>query len=151
MTKYLEVEEGQKILEVGSGSGWQAAILAELVGPNGAVFTVERVPELIEMVTLTLSTFKYKNITLSPGDGTLGREDKAPFDRIMVTAAAPYVPKPLVDQLGEGGRMIIPVGPMFGQMLTLVTRNKEVEYEDLMPPVMFVPLIGKYGYKEGQV
>ena len=147
MTKMLDVKEGMKILEVGSGSGWQCAILAEIVGKEGKIFTVERISELVKEAKDKVEKIGYKNVEFVYGDGTLGHKKNAPYDRIIVTAAAPEIPPPLIEQLKSGGKLIIPVGPLFWQDLILVEKNKEIKKKSLMP-VMFVPLIGKYGHKE---
>jgi protein-L-isoaspartate(D-aspartate) O-methyltransferase len=147
MSKSLDVRKGMKILEVGSGSGYQAAILAELVGANGKIYTVERIIELVMLARSNTSKLGYKNIEFIHGDGTKGYEEKAPFDRIIVTAAAPSIPPPLLDQLIDGGKLIIPVGNKFWQDLQLVEKyGKETRITNIMP-VVFVPLLGEFGYK----
>lgn len=146
MTRMLHAEPGMKVLEIGAGSGYQAAILAELVGPKGMVYTVERVPEMVELARDNIAKTKYDNVKLIYGDGTLGYPDAAPYDRIIVTCGAPQVPQPLIDQLKEGGRMLIPVGAMFWQDLMLVEKIEGKIMQQAILPVMFVPLIGKYGY-----
>lgn len=149
MTRMLRAEPGMKILEIGAGSGYQAAILAELVGPKGAVYTIERIPEVMELARTNVAKLKYDNIKLIYGDGTLGYPDAAPYDRIIVTCGAPQIPQPLLEQLKEGGRMLIPVGAMFWQDLMLVEKDeKGTVRQQAILPVMFVPLIGEYGYKE---
>jgi len=152
MTKELKVDKGMQILEIGSGSGYQAAILAEIVGEKGHIYTVERVPELIDLAKKNIEKLGYKNIEFIYGDGTKGHPDKTPYDRIIVTAGAPSVPKSLIEQLKNGGRMIIPVGPMFYQNLILIEKNEKGNVKETnLLSVMFVPLIGEYGYKEGQI
>jgi protein-L-isoaspartate(D-aspartate) O-methyltransferase len=148
MTRMLHVERGMKILEIGAGSGYQAAILAELVGEGGYIYTIERIPEIIEIAKTNLSKLKYRNISVIYGDGTLGHIDAAPYDRIIVTCGAPQIPQPLLDQLKDGGRMLIPVGAMFWQDLMLIEKIDGKIRQQPILPVMFVPLIGKYGYKE---
>ena len=149
MTKMLDVQPGMKILEIGAGCGYQSSILAELVGPKGVVYSVERVPEMVELARMNIAKLEYNNITVIYGDGTLGYPDAAPYDRIIVTCGAPQVPQPLIDQLKEGGKMLIPVGQMFWQDLIRVERGKgkEIKQNSILP-VTFVPLIGKYGHKE---
>lgn len=145
MTEKLGLKGGEKVLEIGAGSGYQAAILAEIAGK---VFTMEMVPELAEKAKLKLENMGYKNIKVIVGDGTLGLPDEAPFDGIIVTAGAPFVPQPLVDQLAEGGKLVIPVGERFLQTLQIVTKKgKKLVTEDSIGCI-FVPLVGKYGWNE---
>lgn len=151
MTTKLEVKPGMKILEVGAGSGYQAAILCELVGESGKVYTIERVPELIEQARMNISKIGYKNIEIIYGDGTLGYKEASPYDRIIVTAGAPRVPPPLIEQLKMGGKMIIPVGALYWQDLVLLEKSESGIEEKNLLPVMFVPLIGEYGYKSEQM
>lgn len=149
MTEVLDPKEGDKVLEVGTGSGYQAAILAEIVGDSGHVYTIEIVKELVEFARENLRRAGYLNrVTVIHGDGTLGYEAEAPYDRIIVTAAAPEIPKPLIDQLKPGGRLVIPVGDLYIQYLTIVTKdlNNNIKVERGTPCV-FVPLIGKYGWR----
>lgn len=148
MTKHLDVKPGMKILEIGAGSGYQAAILAELVGPKGMIYTVERIPEVIETARSNLAKLKHKNIRIIYGDGTHGYPDAAPYDRILVACGAPKIPQPLLDQLKESGRMLIPIGQMFWQDLVFVQKiGGEIKQQAILP-VMFVPLIGEFGFKE---
>jgi protein-L-isoaspartate(D-aspartate) O-methyltransferase len=147
MSKSLDVKEGMKILEVGSGSGYQAAILAELVGGSGVVYTVERIPQLIEFAKKNTEKLGYTNIRFIEGDGTRGHPPEAPYDRIIVTAASPSIPQPLIEQLKEEGKMVIPVGSRMFQDLELVVKiGKEIQVSNLLP-VVFVPLVGEFGYK----
>lgn len=153
MTEKLDVKIGQKILEIGAGSGYQAAILSELVGKKGFVYTVERIKEVAEISRRNLKN--YKNVKVIVGDGTLGYEKEAPFDRIIVTAAAPQVPQPLIEQLKINGILAIPVGNfLYGQDFVLVKKKKvngkEKIEEEFVCGCVFVPLIGKYGVKEGR-
>lgn len=145
MTEKLNVQEGQKVLEIGAGSGYQAAILAELVGGKGFVYTIERLDSVAAFGRKNLSS--YKNVEVIVGDGTLGHKEKAPYDRIIVTAATPQVPPPLVEQLKKGGILAIPVGDTFMQEFTLVKKNEKVEQE-VVCGCVFVPLVGEYGWKE---
>jgi len=146
MTEALKPQRGMKILEIGAGSGYQAAILAEVVGSKGMVYTVERIAYLYEMAKKNLK--RYRNAKVILGDGSLGSPDYAPFDRVMVTACAPGIPNPLVEQLKIGGMMVLPVGRnMLWQKLLLVKKVKNgIETEDL-GPFVFVPLIGEFGFE----
>lgn len=145
MTEALEVNETHRVLEIGTGSGYQAAILAEIARE---VYTIERFEELAERAERLLKeVLGYENVHVRVGDGTLGWPEHAPYDRIMVTAAAPEPPPPLLDQLQSPGIMVIPLGDLMGQMLTRVIKDREgeVRQEELFP-CAFVPLVGKYGF-----
>lgn len=146
MCDLLDLREGMKVLEVGGGCGYHAAVMAELVGPSGHVYSVERIPELVEMARRNLERARYRNVSMILGDGTLGYSEQAPYDRISVAASAPDIPEPLKEQLRPGGRMVIPVGS-YSQDLLIVTKNHEIRVERAMG-VIFVPLIGKYGFKD---
>jgi protein-L-isoaspartate(D-aspartate) O-methyltransferase len=145
MTEILEPRETDRVLEIGAGSGYQAAILAELVAQ---VFTMDRVGPLANRARETLAAMGYQNIQTRWGDGTLGWPEEAPFDGIMVTAAAPQVPRPLTEQLAPGGRLVIPVGDRYSQTLTLVRQTKEGLKFEYHGGCRFVPLIGQYGWPE---
>lgn len=143
MTQCLDLDGDEKVMEIGTGSGYQAAILGKLAAE---VHTIERHKSLADGASILLEKLGFENITIHVGDGTIGLKEFAPYDAIMVTAAAPDVPLPLLDQLNEGGRLIMPVGGRFGQILHLYTKRKnEIQREDLAP-VAFVPLIGDHGW-----
>ena len=137
MSETLQVTKSSKVLEIGTGSGYQAAILGELAGE---VYSIEIVPELADRARQTLDALGYKNIHLRTGDGYRGWPEQAPFDRIMVTAAPDHVPQPLVDQLATGGRLVIPVGRT-EQDLLLITRTPTGVVQQRTIPVRFVPLV----------
>jgi protein-L-isoaspartate(D-aspartate) O-methyltransferase len=122
MTEALELTGKEKVLEIGTGSGYQTAILAEL---SDMVYTIERIEPLLEKSKTLLKSLGYTNVYFKAYDGTLGWEDFAPYDAIMVTAGAPKVPEPLLKQLADGGRMIIPIGNKYSQDLIKVTRVKD--------------------------
>src|SRR4030042_95829 len=122
MTEILEPREADKVLEIGMGSGYQAAILAELVAQ---VFTIDRMAPLIASARQVLESLGYRNLKTRMGDGTEGWPEEGPFDGIMVTAAAPQVPRPLTEQLALGGRLVIPVGDRYSQTLPLVRQTNE--------------------------
>ena len=148
MTKSLGVREGARVLEIGSGSGWQACILAELAGEKGEIISVERVPELVKLARENAERAGYRKINFIYGDGSKGYPERAPYDRIMVTAAAPAVPKPLIEQLKNGGKLLVPVGGSYWQELTLVEKdqNGKIAAREIMS-VVFVPLIGEHGHR----
>jgi len=143
MTELLKVEKNSKTLEIGTGSGYQAAVLAEIVKD---VYTIEIFEELGEKVQKRFRRLQYENITAKVGDGYYGWEKFAPFDGIIVTCAADHIPPPLIQQLKPGGRMVIPVGGVFQvQMLMLVMKDEEgkVTVKNMLP-VRFVPLLGEH-------
>ncbi|MFW6147631.1 MAG: protein-L-isoaspartate(D-aspartate) O-methyltransferase [Thermodesulfobacteriota bacterium] len=145
MTQSLELAGDDKVLEIGTGSGYQAAILAEL---SKHVYTIERVQELLERAEKVLKELGYANITLKAFNGTTGWEEQAPFDAIIVTAGAPEIPQPLLDQLAEGGRLVIPVGDRLTQALLKLVRTKKGFFKEDLGPVRFVSLKGVYGWDE---
>jgi protein-L-isoaspartate(D-aspartate) O-methyltransferase len=146
MTEILELKDTDKVLEVGAGSGYQAAILAELAN---RVFTIDRVASLLAQAEKTLHSLGYTNIKTRVGDGTLGWPEEMPFDAIIVTAGAPQVPRPLTEQLSLGGRLVIPVGDRWSQTLTCVRKTKEGLKFEYHGGCRFVRLIGEYGWEEG--
>lgn len=145
MTQELGLEGAERVLEVGTGSGYQAAILAELAG---TVVSVERVPDLLESAGRVLSALGYVNVELHQANGTLGWPPGAPYDRIIVTAAGPEVPDILMAQLAPGGRLVMPVGTLEAQQLILVRRTDEGFDETTLGGVRFVPLVGESGWPE---
>jgi len=139
MTAVLEPEKKDKVLEVGTGSGYQAAVLSEIVDN---VYTIEIVDELAKSVDKKLKELGYRNINVKTGDGYFGWKEHAPFDKIIVTAAADKIPLPLIDQLNEGGKMIIPVGHEYGiQYLILVEKKGGQIIKHNKLPVRFVPFV----------
>ena len=137
MTEIIKPKPGQKVLEIGTGSGYQAAVLAEIVGK---VYTIEIVEELGKQATTRLKNLNYKNIDVKTADGYYGWKEHAPFDAIVVTAAAEYIPTPLKEQLKDGGRMIIPVGsPYMTQQLMLIEKTGDKFRTSSKMPVRFVP------------
>ncbi len=139
MTDALRLDPGDRVLEIGTGSGYQAAVLAELAAK---VYSIEIVPALAERARDTLTALGYANVDVRLGDGYAGWPDEAPFDAIIVTAAPDHVPQPLIEQLAPGGRMIIPVG-QDRQSLTLITRTAEGVTQERMLRVLFVPMTGE--------
>lgn len=148
MLHALDVNAGHNIFEVGSGVGYQAALLAHLVGTNGHVTTTEVIPELVGLARKNLKEVGLNNVLVLEADGSEGYPAKAPYDRIILTAAAPAIPPPLVDQLKEGGIVIAPVGDLQSQtLLKGIKRHGKLEL-DFMGSFTFVPMRGKYGFKE---
>ena len=145
MTQALDLKGKERSLEIGTGSGYQAAILAEL---SEKVYTVERIRPLMEKARALLYELGYTNILFKSYDGTLGWEEFAPFDAIMITAGAPDIPEPLLEQLKEGGRMVIPIGDRFSQELVKVTKKKDHCKRENLGGCRFVDLIGVYGWDE---
>jgi len=139
MTEALGLRGGETVLEVGTGSGYQAAVLAEIAA---RVYTIEIVAPLAEEARERLKRLGYRNVEVRAGDGYAGWPEKAPFDAVMVTAAAPRVPEPLKQQLKDGGRLVIPVGDE-SQELVVLTRTGTAYVEDRVLPVRFVPMTGK--------
>ena len=145
MTECLALKGDEKVLEIGTGSGYQAAILAELAKE---VFTIERVEKLASKAEKILQELGYQNVKVKVGDGTIGWKEFAPYDGIIVTAGAPSVPEPLFQQLKENGRLVIPIGDTLMQTLTIVRKVKGKCEERRLFSCMFVPLVGKYGWQQ---
>ncbi|MBF0452585.1 MAG: protein-L-isoaspartate(D-aspartate) O-methyltransferase [Candidatus Magnetomorum sp.] len=144
MTNTLKIKKTDRVLEIGTGSGYQAAILSQLAAE---VYTVERIKPLLEKAQRVFKTCGYTNIHTLHSDGTLGWSDYSPFDAIMVTAAAPKLPQTLVDQLAVGGRMVIPVGDRSVQSLVEIYKDQQGVHVKDYSLVRFVPLIGQHGWK----
>ena len=145
--RYLELLKltgREKVLEVGTGSGYQTVLLAHLAAQ---VFSIERIAPLLQTAREAIARTGVNNVSLLLGDGTLGWREYSPYDAILVSAAAPSVPQPLIDQLAEGGRLLIPLGGQDIQTLAMLTRrNGEMIREDILP-VRFVPLLGTHGWQ----
>jgi protein-L-isoaspartate(D-aspartate) O-methyltransferase len=145
MTELLQLGEDDCVLEIGTGSGYQAAILSQLARQ---VYSVERVPELAERARAVFAELGIENVRVLTGDGSEGLERYKPYNGIIVTAAAPEVPKPLEGQLAPDGRLVLPVGSRVGQVLEVWHRRGDEMVCEKMAPVAFVPLIGKHGWPE---
>ena len=148
MTEMLRIEAGHKVLEIGTGSGYQTAILARLAK---WVYTLERVPELAKAAIERMRRFGFDNVKVMIFDGSMGWAEAAPYDRILVTAGAPAAPEPLIDQLGGGGRLLIPEGDRLTQRLVLYRRTPKGVVREPGEEVAFVPLLGRHGWdREGK-
>lgn len=145
MTQLLVLDGQEKVLEIGTGSGYQAAVLAFLAQE---VHTIERQARLAELAESTLHELDIQNVHVHTGDGSQGLPSQAPFQAILVTAAAPEVPRVLLEQLDENGRLVVPVGGRFGQYLERWRRRGSEFSQEVLVPVAFVPLLGRYGWKE---
>ncbi len=146
MTQYLEVKPGQKILEIGTASGYQAAILSEIVGEKGQIITTEIIESLYQFGKENLND--YKNVIVYSCDASEGYKEEAPFDRIIITCACPAIPQILIDQLKVPGILLVPVGnPTFQKMIKITKGRNKIE-QKVLGEFMFVPMRGKYGFKE---
>jgi protein-L-isoaspartate(D-aspartate) O-methyltransferase len=147
MLEALALTGTETVLEVGTGSGYQTALLAQLAR---SVYSIERHEALAKSAHATLQRLGYQNVAVLVGDGSQGWPEKSPFDAIIVSAAAPHIPQPLFEQLREGGRMMIPVGPADGQELQLASKHDDRAIVNVLEGCRFVPLIGGQGYEKGR-
>ncbi len=145
MCEALDLKKGQKILEIGAGSGYHAAIVSKLIGDKGHLYTIERFPSLADNAKKNLERADIKNVTVELGDGSEGLPKYAPYDSIYVTCASPCIPPPLVEQLKDTGKLLIPVGQFISKLELLEKKNKKIIAKDL-GGCAFVPLVGKHGY-----
>jgi protein-L-isoaspartate(D-aspartate) O-methyltransferase len=145
MTEALELSGEERVLEIGTGSGYQTALLAEL---SFNVFSVEKIRALATRARGLLDRLQYHNIAIQVGDGSIGWPEHSPFDAVIVTAAAPELPRPLLEQLAPGGRLVIPVGDEEAQVLIRVTRHDSKLKEEQLGDCRFVKLWGKFGWQE---
>jgi protein-L-isoaspartate(D-aspartate) O-methyltransferase len=145
MTQAARIQPSDRVLEIGTGSGYQAAVLSYLAQ---FVFTVERVASLARQAKRVLDHLQIENVSVKVMDGTLGWRAQAPFDVILVTAGAPEVPAPLVEQLADGGRLVVPVGPRETQVLKVIQRRGERTFASELKGACFVPLIGRHGWED---
>jgi protein-L-isoaspartate(D-aspartate) O-methyltransferase len=146
MTEWLDVKRGQKILEIGTGSGWQSGILSYLIG-DGAVYSIELHPELVKFAQENLKKLKIKNVHVILGDGGIGYAKESPYDRIIITAACTEIPLPLLEQLKEGGLLLAPVGDTLQSLILLKKTSKGIIEIKNQSNYVFVPLLGKFGKK----
>jgi len=143
MSELLALSGSERVLEIGTGSGYQAALLSLLAQE---VYTVERIAALAESAAARLEALGYSQVHFHAGDGSLGWPEHAPYDGILVTCGGPEIPPPLIEQLAPGGRLVMPVGPRGMQDLVLVRKIRDEIVQERQTPVMFVPLIGRYGW-----
>jgi protein-L-isoaspartate(D-aspartate) O-methyltransferase len=147
MTELLELKGNEKVLEIGTGSGYQSAVLSMLAAE---VYSVERIALLAESAAERLKRLGYTNVTIVVSDGTLGLPEEAPFDGIIVTAGAPDIPDEYIAQMKEGGRLVIPVGSRYSQVLYQIWKTSAGIQKERYTPCVFVPLVGHYGWDEAQ-
>ena len=149
MTHALELKSGDKVFEVGTGSGYQTAIIAKIIGPKGKVFTTEIIPELISFAKQNLSNANLENIEIYEDDGSKGLKEKGPFDKIIITAACREFPKPLLEQLKPNGIIVSPVGNEQEQEMVRGVNGKDGKLQlEFLGQFLFSPLYGKYGFED---
>lgn len=148
MTSALELEPGEKVFEIGTGSGYQAAIIAKIVGHRGKVITTEVVPELVSFARANLKKTEIDNVFVYEEDGSNGMADEAPFDKIIITSACKEFPKPLLGQLKPNGIIVGPVGSQYEQEMIRGIKDKDGHLElEFLGPFLFTPMYGKYGFE----
>jgi protein-L-isoaspartate(D-aspartate) O-methyltransferase len=145
MCEALDLKKGQKVLEIGAGSGYHAAIVATIIGDTGHVYTIERFEHLAQTANENLQRAHITNVTVLIGDGSKGLPDHQPYERIYVTAAAPAIPPPLIDELAEDGKLLVPVGNMYCDLILAEKHEGKTQTRSLGGCV-FVPLVGEYGF-----
>ncbi|WP_048141561.1 MULTISPECIES: protein-L-isoaspartate O-methyltransferase [unclassified Methanosarcina] len=146
MCEILELSEGHKVLEIGAGSGYNAAVMAELIGKTGRIYTVERIKPLVNFAMKNLEETGYDNVTVLLENGSIGYPRHAPYDRIAVTCAAPSIPKTLLEQLKPGGIMVIPVGDCYQELIKVKKDSNGNIHKKRKGEVIFVPMLGKHGF-----
>lgn len=147
MCEILKLAEGHRVLEIGAGSGYNAAVMAELVGKTGHIYTVERIESLANFARKNLKETGYDNVTVLLENGSMGYPGYAPYDRIAVTCAAPYIPETLLEQLKPGGIMVIPVGSYSQELIRVKKDSKGKVHKNKKGEVIFVPMVGKHGFR----
>jgi len=148
MTHALELQPNEKVFEIGTGSGYQAAIIAKIVGPKGKVITTEIIPELVSFAKQNLAKANIKNVEIYETDGSKGLLDKAPYDKIIITAACKEFPKPLLNQLKPNGIIVGPVGNQYEQEMVKGIKDKNNKLQlEFLGPFLFTPMYGKYGFE----
>ncbi|MBS3127333.1 protein-L-isoaspartate(D-aspartate) O-methyltransferase [Candidatus Woesearchaeota archaeon] len=147
MTQALDIREGHTVLEIGSGVGFQACLLGYLTGSTGKVITTEIIPELVHVARRNVEGLKCSHVQVLERDGSQGVPEEAPFDRVMITAACPQIPQPIIEQTKEGGIIVAPIGDLKEQTMVKATKvGKRLEFE-FLGNFVFVPMQGKYGFK----
>ena len=146
MTQALELKANDKVLEIGTGSGYQAAIISKIIGKKGKIISTEIVPELAKFARQNIENLKLKNVEIIRHDGSKGYIDEAPYDKIIITAACPRIPKPLISQLKENGIIVAPVGNLNEQAMVKARKKGNKLIEENLGQFMFVPLKGRYGH-----
>jgi len=148
MLEKLQPKKGENILEIGAGSGWQACLLSYCVGEKGNVVTIEIDKEVADFAKENINKLKRENIELVYGDGSVGYENEAPYDKIIYTAAVPKIPETIFKQLKVGGRIVAPIGSTFEQVMTIIDKVSKNKFEEKrLESFLFVPLLGKHGWK----
>jgi protein-L-isoaspartate(D-aspartate) O-methyltransferase len=145
MTELLAIQPEDRVLEIGAGSGYQAAILGRLAK---SVISIERIPDVAEMARENLARLEISNVKIVIGDGTLGYAEQSPYNAVLITAATPDVPPPLIEQIAEGGRLVAPVGSRDLQELVRITKRKDQIIREFFGGVVFVPLLGRHGWNK---
>tara|TARA_Y100000310_G_C20447518_1_gene699135 strand:- start:197 stop:835 length:639 start_codon:yes stop_codon:yes gene_type:complete len=148
MLQALELREGDKVFELGSGGGYQAALLSKIVGERGKVISTDVIPELVQISRKNIGSLGIKNVQIEEADGGHGFPEEAPFDKIIITAACPTIPQPIIDQLKEGGIVLAPVGDLESQTMIKGTKDKGKLELEFIGSFRFVPMRGKFGLKE---
>ncbi|HLC71094.1 MAG TPA: protein-L-isoaspartate(D-aspartate) O-methyltransferase [Candidatus Nanoarchaeia archaeon] len=148
MLQALDLQSGDKVLEVGAGSGYQAALMSYLVGIKGKVVTIDVIPELVHFARCNTEDLKLKQVQVLEGDGAEGYIEEAPYDKIIITAACPLIPEPLIAQLKDGGIIVAPVGDLKSQTMVKATKVKGKLELEFLGNFVFVPLMGKHGFEE---
>ncbi|RLF50549.1 MAG: protein-L-isoaspartate O-methyltransferase [Thermoplasmata archaeon] len=146
MCEALDLHEKQRILEIGAGSGYHAAVVSKIVGEKGHVYSIERIKELVDFAKENIEKAGIKNVTIIEGDGSEGLPEYAPYDRIYVTCAAPDIPPPLIEQLKNSGKLLIPIGRTICELILLEKKDDKIKTTNL-GGCAFVPLLGKYGHQ----
>ncbi len=150
MLQALETKIGDKVLEIGSGMGYQAALLGYIVGKEGKVFSVEVMPELVAAAKKNIQQMQLQNVKILETDGSQGLAEEGPYDKIIVTAACPKIPLPLIEQLREGGILVAPVGSLEEQTLIKGVKNGSKLEKEYLGSFKFVPMVGRYGFDESE-
>jgi protein-L-isoaspartate(D-aspartate) O-methyltransferase len=151
MMQALELAPGDNVFEIGAGAGYQASLISKVIGPQGSLVTLDIIPELVQMAKENMKKQNIENVQVIEADGSEGYPQEAPFDKVIITAACPTIPQPVIDQMKEGGIVVAPVGDLDSQTMIRGTKeNGKLELE-FLGPFRFVPMRGKYGFKEAEM